>query len=500
MTEDPTTAAPGREDPLARRQAELAVRLGSGSPLDLTDGTLVVVPSLTLREEELRKITGIQFYEERLLFTLLLLRSPDLRVVFVTSVRVEEPIVDYYLRFIPEELRAGDRLYLIALWDPQPKPLTEKLLGRDEALDRLKTLASGDSCLLAFNVTDSEKALAERIDVPLYGCPPHLVSLGFKSGSRKVARAAGVPVLEGSEDLSSLGEVEDALRALRIKRPDAKAAVIKCNEGFSGQGNAIVDLTAMHGSLRDAPITFCAEGEDWTSFEHKVLEEGAIVEELLRVPGMRSPSVQMRIAPDRSYEIVSTHDQILGGPDEQVYLGCSFPADASYRDVIQEAGRLIAVELAGRGVMGAFGIDFVVAPSTGEEPPQIYLSEINLRMGGTTHPFLMARLATRGHYDEKTGELLVDGIAKSYVATDNLKSESYVGLLPEQVVQALDRTGLGFDSATNTGVTLHLLGALKKFGKLGIVAIADSPSDADEMYRGVLEVLDDLAVDDVAVR
>jgi hypothetical protein len=478
----------------AARQAGLAERLGSGSPLDLTDGTLVVVPSLSLRGEELKKITGIQFYEERLLFTLLLLRSPALRVVFVTSVRVEEPIVDYYLRFIPPEVRAGDRLYLLALWDPQPVPLTEKLLQREDALDRLHTLAQGDSCLLTFNVTELERTLSERIEVPLYGCPPELVELGFKSGSRKTAREAGVPVLEGSEDLASLEDVERALHDLKRKRPDAGAAVIKCNEGFSGQGNAIVDLDGLADPLSATPTAFCAAGEDWLSFGHKIAEEGAIVEELLRVPGMCSPSIQMRIAPDGSYEIVSTHDQILGGPDDQVYLGCRFPARESYRTAIQEAGARVAEVLAGRGVIGAFGVDFVVAPPQGDEAPAIYLSEINLRMGGTTHPFLMARLATAGTYDQLSGELLAGGKPKSYVATDNLKSEDYVGLLPEQVVAALDRAGLGFDRSTNTGVTLHLLGALKKFGKLGLVAIADSPEEADVLYERVLRELAELAL------
>jgi hypothetical protein len=477
----------------AERQAALARRLGSGSPIDLTEGTLVVVPSLTLREEELQKISGIQYYEERLLFTLLQLRSPDLRVVFVTSVRVEEPIVDYYLSFIDPELRPGDRLYLVALWDPSQRSLTEKLLERDEAIDRLAVLAEGPSCLLAFNVTDFEREVAERTGIPLYGCPPELVELGFKSGSRRVAREVGVPILEGAEDLRSIEQVEEALGHLRKARPDATSAVVKLNEGFSGQGNAIVSLTDLRDSLVDTPTTFCAENEDWGSFGRKIAGEGAIVEEHLKVPGLRSPSVQMRIAPDRTYEIVSTHDQILGGPDDQVYLGCRFPADPAYRKVIQDAGCRVAEALAEKGVIGAFGIDFVVAPAVAGDDPEIYLSEINLRMGGTTHPFLMARLVTDGRYDQDSGELLVDGLPKSYVATDNLKSDDYVGLLPEQVIAVLDRAGLGYDRKTKTGATLHLLGPLKKFGKLGVVAIADSPAEANELYEAVKGELDALA-------
>jgi hypothetical protein len=201
----------------------------------------------------------------------------------------------------------------------------------------------------------------------------------------------------------------------------------------------------------------------------------------------------MRIAPDGSHEIVSTHDQILGGPDDQVYQGCKFPANSSHRKYIQDAGSKIAGALAAKGVMGSFGVDFVVAPDPNNPHHlDIYLSEINLRMGGTTHPFLMARLVTQGRYDQESGELLVDGKAKCYVATDNLKSDSYVGLEPEEVIAAFDRAGLGFDRQTNVGVTLHLLGPLKKHGKLGVVCIADSHEEADELYAGVITELDAL--------
>ena len=168
----------------------------------------------------------------------------------------------------------------------------------------------------------------------------------------------------------------------------------------------------------------------------------------------------MRIAPDGSCEVVSTHDQILGGPDDQVYLGCRFPASAEYRVQIQEFGERVAKVLASKGVIGPFGIDFVVV--AGESGQEIYLSEINLRMGGTTHPFLMTKLATGGSYDPVNGDLVAEDKPKHYVSTDNLKSGSYVGLLPEQVIEAIDRDGLGFDPATKTGTTLHLLGALEE--------------------------------------
>ena len=45
--------------------------------------TAVVVPSLTLDQSELRKISGASFYEERLLFLLIRLRNPRARMVVI---------------------------------------------------------------------------------------------------------------------------------------------------------------------------------------------------------------------------------------------------------------------------------------------------------------------------------------------------------------------------------------------------------------------------------
>ncbi|HYT26775.1 MAG TPA: peptide ligase PGM1-related protein, partial [Actinomycetota bacterium] len=214
---------------------------------------------------------------------------------------------------------------------------------------------------------------------------------------------------------------------------------------------------------------------------------GGIVEELIRAPGVVSPSVQLRIAPGGEVELVSTHSQLLGGPGGQVYLGCRFPADNAYRLDIQRWALRVGELLAARGVIGWLGVDFIVVPSP--SGVETYLSEINLRIGGTTHPLWMALLASEGRYEPASGRLLAAGRAKSYVASDNLKSRALVGTAPEQLVARVRDAGLAFDAGTRTGTTLHLLGALRSFGKVGVTCVADSPPAADELYREVAHLL-----------
>jgi hypothetical protein len=464
-------------------------RLGGWGPTEMEQGTLLVIPSITFPSPELRKIVGIQFYEERMLCMLLLLSHPRLRVVYVTSLPIDSFIVDYYLSFLDDPDSARDRLELIAVGDDEPRALTYKLLDRPEVMDTIREAVRdpNETCALVFNVTPAEQEICRRLGVALYGPHADLIPLGSKSGSRRTAREAGVPVLQGTEDLKSLKEIESAIVSLREHRPEASAAVIKLNNGFSGQGNAIIELDRVRSPMTATETSFCAEGESWDSYIPKVEAEGAIVEELTRGAGTVSPSVQLRILPDGSSEVVSTHDQILGGPDDQVYLGCRFPASEAYRAAIQEHGLRVAEILATRGVVGSFGIDFVVVPS--RRTPKVYLSEINLRLGGTTHPYVMARLATAGEYEPRSGELLVGGQPRVYVSTDNLKSKAYVGLKPREVVAALDEEGLAFDRDRRTGVTLHLLGALRDHGKLGIVCISDSASGAEELELRTVETL-----------
>jgi hypothetical protein len=65
--------------PFEELQRTFAARYPASDPLDLGEGTVVVLPSLSFPTAELRKIVGIGYYEERLLFLLLLLRRPGSR-------------------------------------------------------------------------------------------------------------------------------------------------------------------------------------------------------------------------------------------------------------------------------------------------------------------------------------------------------------------------------------------------------------------------------------
>src|SRR4030095_17215930 len=88
-------------------------------------------------------------------------------------------------------------------------------------------------------------------------------------------------------------------------------------------------------------------------------------------------------------------------PTPRLSRACRCPADRVYRGEIRAAAEKVGRVLADRGVIGYFGVDFFVVPDDSRE--RGLLAEINLRVGGTTHPFGMAWLVTDGRYDPASG-------------------------------------------------------------------------------------------------
>ena len=459
--------------------------------------TVVVLPSLTLDEDTLGKIHGVPHYEERMLCMLLLLRLPNTRVVYLSSLPISESIIDYYLYLLPgiPSVHAKRRLTLISCYDASHHPLAGKLLDRPRLLERVRAAIGDPDCchMSCFTVTELERKLALELDIPIYGCDPDLAAWGSKSGSRRLFREAGLELPAGSEDLRDEQDVVAALVELAEDRPDVRKAVVKHNEGFSGAGNALFtfpeDRSAESiGRALRTSLRYDDPEERHETYFSKFAEMQGIVEEFVAGDGKQSPSAQMRIDPRGRVEVVSTHDQVLGGPNGQEFSGCTFPAASDYRLKIQENGRRVGELLAEKGAIGRFAVDFLSVPE-GDGWRHLAI-EINLRKGGTTHPFLVLQFLTDGHYDDETGLFYApSGEARYYYASDNVRSERLRGLTPLDLIDVAVEKDLLFHGSRQTGLFLHLIGAASEFGKLGMVCIGESADKAAETYQHGLELL-----------
>jgi len=129
------------------------------------DVDLLMVPSLSVDPAELDLITGSVHYEERQLFSLIRLRDPGVRMVYVTSKLLPDLVVDAVLELLPgvPTAHARRRLQLFDTDDGSSRPLTAKLLERPALLIRIaEQLRPGKSFIACYVVTELEKELSER--------------------------------------------------------------------------------------------------------------------------------------------------------------------------------------------------------------------------------------------------------------------------------------------------------------------------------------------------
>jgi PGM1 C-terminal domain len=505
-----TTLAELDEAQRAERFDRLQARMPAvwdAMKLDHEDESVVVVPSVSIDRQVVASGGAVQAFEERFLFLLLLLRQPRLRMIYVTSMPIAPSIIEYYLALLPGVIpsHARGRLTLVAVGDSTLRSLSQKLLERPRLLDAIAArIPNRHRChLITYSTSARERDIALSLGIPVYGSDPRLTALGSKSGGRRLFEEQRVPHPAGARDLHSQDDVVDAILALLERRPEVTEVVVKLDEGVSGNGNARVDLHGLPGLRAADRRAQVAQRVATMTLESALMTRptywerfagGGVVEERLDGTEVRSPSVQLRVRPDGSVELLSTHDQLLGGTGGQSYLGCTFPADPAYSRLISVPAEAVGRRLAREGVLGRFALDFLAVRQG--DGWSVHAIELNLRKGGTTHPFLTLQFLTDGRYDGGSGRFLTaSGQEKHLVATDHLEHPALRTLSISDLFDVLARRGLHFDHGTQTGVVFHMISSLTELGRVGMTAVGNTPVQARSMYdRAERALLDEAEV------
>jgi len=391
-----------------------------------------------------------------------------------------------------EDLRR--RIWLVEVPDDgTARSVAGRLADRPDLITAIRDHIAGRPAFIEpWNVTENEVSLALALGAPINGTRPELRSLAFKSAGRRLFGEVGVPVPLGREDVRTTDDVVAAIQWIARQRPLLGGVVVKHDDSGAGDGNVVLDLRRMHHA--DDPEGWLRERvEALSEWYRSDLLLGGVVEE--RIAGQRfsSPSAQVDIRPDGEVVVLATHEQVLGGEGGQVYLGCKFPADPAYAPRLAEHASGIGGKLAELGAMGRFSVDFVAAADAAGTW-EVYAIEVNLRKGGTTHPYAALRNLVPGRYDVESATWIAeDGSTRAYTSSDNLVHESWHGLDPADVIDWVGRAGLQFDPATNVGTVLHMLSGLAIDGRIGATAIAGSRDEADAMFEEVRVVAQRLA-------
>jgi hypothetical protein len=268
---------------------------------------------------------------------------------------------------------------------------------------------------------------------------------------------------------------------------------VKLDHSHWDEGDAIFTFPASDSkdALRQAlgEMALPLVGEPVDDFLARFARIGGVVEELLEGV-VQVASGQVRLNPRGETSATSTHDEIRGGPNGLASEGCRFPADERYRLAVQEQSLRVGRVLAERGLVSRLSVQFMVR-ATADGGFQLAASELNLGVGGSTHPLLAVRFLSEGALDPATGLFKTpSGRAKHYRATDHLRSPAYRGLVPEDLIEIATMNGINYSPQTETGTLFYMLGALSEHGRVGMVAIGNSRVEAEAVYRGTVETLD----------
>lgn len=468
-------------------QTHLPTALAANRPGSGVDHVLIAMPSYSVGESLLSHYADrIPSLEHRyLLGSLLVGRLETCEVVFVTCESPGREVLAYYASLLPEDRRETSwaRVRMLTVPDASARPVAAKLLDHPDLLDELRrSIGTRPALIEAWNVSDAEVAVACRLRVPINGSSPALRGIAFKSEGRRILQEAGVPVPFGCEDVRDLDSVVEAIATIRNARPGVSAVVIKLDDSGAGDGNIVVNLLAPD-AYGDALRRRLLGMPDWYLTD---LRKGAVVEELVTGEWCASPSAQIDIEPSGRTVVLATHEQVLGGDNGQVYTGCRFPADSAYAGEIATHAASVGELLARRGAVGRVSVDFIVArEATGRW--SVRALEVNLRKGGTTHPYTALRCLVPGRYDSERGIwIAADGSNRAYVSTDNAVDPNWRSLQTGVVIDAVGGAGVRFNAATGTGVVLHMLSGLRIDGRFGLTAIGRSAEHAHDLYERAL--------------
>lgn len=475
----------------------------------------MVIPGLNHpKNVDLSGVPGLLFYEERMLFFMFLLKYSRTKIVYVASAGFNEKLFDYYIRLVSTSdedfAEKKDRLTYISINDSTNDALTRKILKNEKFSDKIKRYISDPkkTVLRCYNPTEVERKLAVKLGVPLFGSKEKFDFVGTKSGGRQIFKLAKTNLLPGYNNIKNFKELAIDMIKLAQKNPKLEKMMIKRNYSSSGKGNCLFFwqkfIDENNTNLKNTSAEVVAKlilkkFDEYCSFQNvnatypeykkRFNDSGGIVEAYAEGDIVFSPSTQILITNQKKGVVASTHEQILGGPDKQVYLGCTFPSKASHRKLIIKEGEKIANCLAQKGVVGNFAIDYVVTYDKEMNNPVVYPIEINLRKGGTTHPFRIAFYLTGAKYNHKTGMLQYGNTPVYYLAMEFIESPKYVGLDPMELINIVANSKISFNRNTKKGALVYMPGMIHDYGRFGAICIGQSEENAEMYYKKLLRLV-----------
>jgi hypothetical protein len=302
-------------------------------------------------------------------------------------------------------------------------------------------------------------AEAARVPVTVVGPPPAVtwVANDKVSFSRVVAAVLGDEWLADQEIVADPARAAAALARLASRHPRVGIKRARCASAMGNRVYESVDLGGGDPALcRDAAVEFAAETR-WPD------DEGAVVVEWMAASS--SPSTQLWIPPrgHGPVRLDGVYEQILEGPG-QVFVGSRpsrLPEALNRR--IGAGACLVATALQRFGYSGRCSFDHLVVGDVDGDEPRVVFTECNGRWGGTSTPMSLVDRLTHG--------------PRPFYRAQDVVFPSLAGARFADLIEALG--GELYHPRRGGRYVLYNVGPLAEFGKLDVIAFADTAAEAD---------------------
>jgi hypothetical protein len=351
-------------------------------------------------------------------------------------------------------------------------PLWRRILDKEDALRALACLITrhGSARIHPFIASTGQFALAATLEqrtglpVQVHGGDAATVAYAdCKHHIRAKALELGVPVAPG--------EIVDLVPATR---PADEAMLLRQAMERHIQLTGRVIVRGASGAAGSA--TFTAQDQDQirelanrlaASSENRIY----LVESMVDVTV--SPNIQMHIDRDvRGIRCGGITDQRWERP--LVHGGNAFPSSARRTKEMLAWARTLAEWLNTVSYVGVAGLDFVEYDDAQGEP-QAFLAEVNPRTNGATYPLRLRRRLNVAQREAGFPEIraFVSGVIETEARTFGELHDSWNDHL--------------FCPYTGSGLVPYVPGLLPH-GKCGVVALAGTREEAEELYQAAAAV------------
>ena len=311
------------------------------------------------------------------------------------------------------------------------------------------------------------------LGIPLNGVDPKLTHLGTKSGSRKVFREAGIDLRWAWRTCgpSTRSRARSSSCARRSRTCAARWSSSTTASRARATRCSASRRTAARAAIREGlqQLEFAVPSETPRLYFDKFSRMGGIVEEFIEAPQKFSPSAQLRVSPRGEVDARLDARPDPGRPQRAGVPGLQLPRPR----------RLPAAGAGGRRAhrprAGQLRRGQPLRRRTSWSTARATTRSGSSRRWRSTCAWEAPRTRTSRCSSSPAARstrasglfLSPSGHAKYYRATDNLKSEHYKGLLPEDLIDILTFNKLHYNHHTESGVLFHLIGARVRVRQAG---------------------------------